>query len=74
MELKIARKIAGLTQQQLAKQAGVTNSFISLIEAGKRDLAEVNYSTVVRLAEALHLAPDELLRLTQRAAPDQAAQ
>lgn len=60
MDLRIARKIAGLTQQQLAKRAGVDDSFISLIESGKRDIHSAGYQTVVRLARALGVEPEEL--------------
>ena len=60
MELKLARKIAGLTQEELAERAGVTNSFISLLEAGKRDICTTDYATVVRIAHALRVSPDEL--------------
>ncbi len=68
MELRIARKIAGLTQQDLAKRAGVTDSFISLIESGKRDIRSVGYETVVRIARALNVEPDELFPVTSAAA------
>jgi XRE family transcriptional regulator, fatty acid utilization regulator len=60
MDLRIARKIAGLTQQELAERAGVTDSFISLIEHGKRDIRTAGYETVVRLARALGVEPEEL--------------
>jgi transcriptional regulator with XRE-family HTH domain len=64
MDFKIARKIARLTQQELAEQAGVTNSFISKIETGEHDIRLVSYVTVVRLAKALNIEPDELLMLS----------
>jgi len=67
MDLRIARKIASLTQQQLAQRAGVTNSFISLIENGHRDIRTVGYETVVRLARALGVEPDELFPVSRRA-------
>ncbi len=60
MELKTARKIAGLTQQELAERAGVTDSFISLLESGKRDIRTTEHVTVVRLARALGVEPDEM--------------
>jgi transcriptional regulator with XRE-family HTH domain len=60
MNLRLARKIASLTQQELAERAGVTDSFISLIESGKRDIRSVGYETVVRIARALGVEPDEL--------------
>jgi transcriptional regulator with XRE-family HTH domain len=49
-----------MTQEQLATVAGVDNSFISLIESGKRDIRSVGYETVVRIARALNVTPDEL--------------
>jgi transcriptional regulator with XRE-family HTH domain len=60
MELRTARKIAGLTQHELASRAGVDHSLISLLESGKRDIHAVAYQTVVRIARALGVEPDEL--------------
>ena len=60
MELKTARRIARLTQQELAERSGVDDSFISLIESGKRDIRTVAYQTVVRIARTLGVEPDEL--------------
>jgi transcriptional regulator with XRE-family HTH domain len=67
MDLRIARKIAGLTQQELADRAGVDPSLISLLESGKREIKTVAYQTVVRLARALGVEPEELFPV---AAPD----
>lgn len=44
------RKASGLSQQELAKLAGVSQSFIAKLEAGKLDPA---YSRVLRLEQAL---------------------
>ena len=60
MQLKTARKLAGLTQQELATRAGVDDTFISVVENGKRDIHAVGYATVVRLARALGVEPEEL--------------
>jgi transcriptional regulator with XRE-family HTH domain len=60
MELRTARRIAQLTQLELAERAGVDGSFISLLESGKRDIRTVGYETVVRIARALNVTPDEL--------------
>lgn len=60
MDLRVARKIASLTQQELAERVGVTDSFISLIESGKRDIRAVGYETVVRIAHALGVEPEDL--------------
>ena len=68
MQLKTARKLAGLTQQELATRAGVDDTFISVVENGKRDIHAVGYATVVRLARALGVEPEELFPV-----PDQPA-
>jgi len=68
MELRIARRIAKLTQLELAKRAGVDDSFISLIESGKRDIRRVDYETVVRIARALNVTPDELFPVPEEPA------
>jgi len=60
MKLKTARKLARLTQKELADRAGVDDSFISVVENGKRDINAVGYATVVRLARALGVEPEEL--------------
>lgn len=36
-QIKEARKAAGMTQKQAEKATGYTQTFISLLEAGKRD-------------------------------------
>jgi len=60
MELKTARRIARLTQQELADRAGCDNSLISHLEAGRRSITTVAYETVVRIARALNVEPEEL--------------
>jgi len=60
MHLRLARKLAGITQEELAKRSGVTNSFISLLESNKRNVQAVAYETVVRMAHALGVEPTEL--------------
>ncbi len=60
MELRTARRIARLTQLELATRAGVDDSFISLLESGKREIRTTDYETVVRIARALNVTPDEL--------------
>lgn len=60
MELKTARRIARLSQAELAEKAGVDHSTISLIESGKREAGVVAYETIVRIALALNVEPDKL--------------
>lgn len=59
MELKTARQIARLTQQELAKRAGVDASLISRLESGTRS-RRPSYEAIVRISRALNVAPDEL--------------
>lgn len=59
--LKTARRIARLTQRQLADQVGVDPSTISLIETGQRSIASMSYESVVLLAKALNIEPHELV-------------
>jgi len=64
MELKKYRRIAGLTQGQLAKKSGVDVTIISRLESGARQTA--SYESIVRLARALNLEPEELIPVDVR--------
>lgn len=66
MELKKYRKIAGLTQEQLARKSGVDVTLISRLENGQRQRA--SYPSIVRLARALNLEPEELLPVAGKTA------
>lgn len=70
MELRTARRIARLTQQDLATRVGVDDSFISLLENGKRDVLTTDYGTVVRIARALNVTADELFPVPETDAAD----
>lgn len=59
IELKKYRKIAGLSQNALARKSGVDVSLICRLEKGRRK--RLSYDNVVRLARALNLEPEELL-------------
>ena len=59
MELKTARQIARLTQQELAKRAGVDPALISRLESGRR-ARRPSYEAIVRISRALNVAPDVL--------------
>jgi transcriptional regulator with XRE-family HTH domain len=73
MELKTARRIARLTQRQLAAKAGVDESTISLIENGKRPYGAVGYEDVVRIARALNVVPEEFFPVSDLPASSQQA-
>jgi transcriptional regulator with XRE-family HTH domain len=59
-ELAAARGARGLSQSRLADAAGFDHSYISRLEAGKR---EPSRETVMALAGVLRLGPAELDRL-----------
>ena len=63
MNLKTARKIARLTQRQLAERAGVDDSLISRLEHGQRQL--LRYESAVRIARALNVAVEELFEVPE---------
>jgi len=64
MELEKYRRIAGLTQEQLAEKSGVDKTVISKFERGKR--VRGAYDSIVRLARALNLTPEELQPVSER--------
>ncbi len=56
--LRVWRRHRGLTQQQVADRAGISKSYLSQLESGKRrGTADV----LARLAEALDVAIDDLI-------------
>jgi transcriptional regulator with XRE-family HTH domain len=56
--LRERRTEAGLSQERLALDAGVDRTFVSLLERGER---QPTLATLWRLAEALGVAPSELV-------------
>ena len=64
MELKTARRIARLTQQELADRAGVDQGVISRLEQGGG--RRPGYEVIVKIARALNLAPDELFPVKEK--------
>jgi transcriptional regulator with XRE-family HTH domain len=57
--VKRLRKARNLTQEQLAKKAGVTQGYISQLEAGTRK--DPGVKVALRLAQALGVPVTELL-------------
>ncbi len=52
------RKAHGWSQERLALESGLARSYVGGIERGQRNLALIN---ICILAEALGVAPDEML-------------
>ena len=60
--LKKARENVGLTQKQLAGISGVSLRMIRAYEQNQQPMEDANYSTVTRLAAALHINASELMK------------
>jgi transcriptional regulator with XRE-family HTH domain len=58
--LRIARAISGLQQQELANKAGLTASYVSLVEMGKRN---PSVTALRKLSQALEMPPHLLTLL-----------
>lgn len=58
MHLKTARRIARLTQAELARKVGVEQATISMLENGQ--IRRPSYELVTRLAAVLNISPAEL--------------
>ena len=62
MSLKSERLERGMTMTELAKASGVHIVKIAQIESGKIDPANLTLRNAVKLADALHVDPRELLK------------
>ena len=56
--IKAAREMKGLSQEELAELAGFDRTYISLIERGKRNLSLLN---ICKFAKAFGIQPHELI-------------
>jgi transcriptional regulator with XRE-family HTH domain len=66
MNLRTARKLKGMTQEQLASQSGVDQTTISAIECGKS--RNPSWETVSRIASALGVSPEEIFPVSNEPA------
>lgn len=60
-KLKETREARGLSQGQLAKQAGVDVRSIQAYEQGLRDLSKASVKTVIALAKVLGVTAEDLV-------------
>ncbi|MGA2918704.1 helix-turn-helix domain-containing protein [Methanoregula sp.] len=65
--LQEERKAKKISQEKLAKLAGLDRTFISLIENGKRS---PTFSTILKICSALDIAPSELFSIYEKKDPD----
>lgn len=57
--IREARKKLGLSQERLALEAGLDRTFISSIEAGRRN---ITFGSLLKVSQALGVKPAELVR------------
>lgn len=62
MVLKKLRSALNLSQEKLGFSCGLDRTFISLLERGKR---QPSLTSILALADALGVPPEELLRKTR---------
>ena len=60
--LKSLRQAAGLTQSALASRSGINLRQIQKIEAGEIKMENITLQTAARLAQALGITMEELLK------------
>ena len=60
MELRIARRIARLSRQELARRAGLDLDALIAIEANRDAVYDLPYRSVIHLAQALGVPPGDL--------------
>ncbi|MGH2319349.1 helix-turn-helix transcriptional regulator [Planococcus sp. SE5232] len=59
-KLKVLRTKADLTQEELAKRAGLSAKSIGLYESNVENLRKSNYQTLEKLAKALGVSVDDI--------------
>jgi transcriptional regulator with XRE-family HTH domain len=60
--LRELRKKKGLTQEQLAFEAGIRRTYVSILELGQQ---QPSLTTVIKLAKALKISTSQLLLLLE---------
>jgi len=55
------RKLAGLSQEELAKKAGISVETICAYEQRKRDISKAQYRIVSKMAKALGCIADDIV-------------
>ena len=55
--VRALRKLAGLSQEQLALKCGLDRTYIGGVERGERNISIVN---IEKIARAMHLSPKDL--------------
>lgn len=64
--LRHYRERLGLTQDNVARAVGITPSNYARLERGDADLRKISFGNAMRLANALHITPEELFDCAER--------
>lgn len=64
--LQALRKKRGFSQRQLAQKSGLSQTYLSLLESGARDVRDLRRPSAIALATALGVSFDELQREEKR--------
>lgn len=64
--LRHYRERLGLTQDNVARAVGITPSNYARLERGDADLRKMSFGNAMRLANALHITPEELFDCAER--------
>ena len=62
---KVLRVKAGLTQDELAKKAGVSRPTVARFEADDKELLKASFSNIIQLSIALEVGLDEIYDCTK---------
>jgi transcriptional regulator with XRE-family HTH domain len=60
MEVRLARRLARLSRQELARRSGIDLSALVAIEADRDAVYDMPYRSVIHLAQALGVPPGDL--------------
>lgn len=63
VELRKAREEADLSQEELAKRAGISRVYISQLEGGKKS---ISLSLFMRIAKGMDIPPSKLIARIER--------
>lgn len=63
-KIRALRKLAGLTQRELAEKVGIDFTYLSKIENGI--MVPPSEETINKMSEVLKFAPDELLSMAKK--------
>lgn len=67
-QLRRIRELTGISQEELAHRAGLDRTYVSSCERGRRN---ISLQAIIQIADALGVAPAELLKGFEKSGVDQ---